>query len=278
MFRFAVWLPAAVFVLTGVVSSPAVIADNLYRFGVVPQQAAAKLARLWGPVMEYLSAKSGLNIQFATAPHITEFEHRLEQGRYDFAYMNPAVFADPHRATAYHAIARDVGNRLQGVVVVRKDSPVRTVAELDGLTLAFPSSTAFAASLVPRAELKARGVRVTPRYVRSHDSVYYAVARGLYPAGGGVRRTLESVAPDIRAALRVLYVTQSYTPHAFAVHERVSPADAGRVQQALMEMAGDPQGRVLLQTLHMKRLGVARDQDWDDVRALDFSSLDAGAR
>ena len=54
-------------------------------FSVVPQQSASKLARLWSPILAYLSEQSGVKLQFTTAKDIPTFEKRLADGEYDFA-------------------------------------------------------------------------------------------------------------------------------------------------------------------------------------------------
>ncbi|MEO0444096.1 MAG: PhnD/SsuA/transferrin family substrate-binding protein, partial [Pseudomonadota bacterium] len=58
-----------------------------YSFGIVPQQSAKKLAQAWTPVLQYLSTKTGIKLQFKTAKNIPEFEKRLADGDYDFSYM-----------------------------------------------------------------------------------------------------------------------------------------------------------------------------------------------
>jgi len=47
-------------------------------------------------------------------------------------------------------------------------------------------------------------IEFEPNYVKSHDSVYRAVAAGLFPAGGGVTRTFNSLDPAIREDLRII--------------------------------------------------------------------------
>jgi len=89
--------------------------------------------------------------------------------------------------------------------------------------------------MLPRAQFSKSGIDIHNKYVSSHDSVYQTVARGIYPAGGGVIRTLKNIRPEIRQQLRVLWTTQGYTPHAFA----------------------------------------AENKDWDDVRALNIGYLDS---
>jgi hypothetical protein len=49
-------------------------------FGVVPQQAASKLAQLWSPILDDLGARTGVRIGFRTVPDIPTFERRLAAG------------------------------------------------------------------------------------------------------------------------------------------------------------------------------------------------------
>jgi phosphonate transport system substrate-binding protein len=158
-------------------------------FGIVPQQSAARLARLWTPVCRWLSERTGQTVVFKTAKDIPTFEQRVAAGEYDIAYMNPYHYTVFSIDPGYRAFARETEKRIRGIVVVKKDSAYQSIGELAGMTLAFPAPAAFAASVLPRAYFKKNGIEITPRYVKSHDSVYLAVARGLYPAGGGIQRT-----------------------------------------------------------------------------------------
>jgi phosphonate transport system substrate-binding protein len=226
------------------------------------------------PILRYLTDKTALNLRFKTAPNIPAFEQRLARGEYDFAYMNPYHYTVFHASPGYVAFAREADKRLQGILVVRKDSPVARLEELAGATLAFPAPAAFAASVLPRAYLNSQGIEFTAKYVASHDSVYRSVAKGLYPAGGGVMRTLSNMDPAISKQLRILWTTQGYTPHAFAAHPELPIGIVDRLQQAMLDMHQDPAGRQLLENIKISGFSFAHDREWDDVRALRIHSLD----
>ena len=242
-------------------------------FGVVPQSPPAELARQWGPLIEALARRSGVALQFATAPDIPTFEARLAAGRYDLAYMNPYHYTVFQRRPGYRAFAAEAGRRLRGIVVVPADSTLKDLEGLQGRTLAFPSPGSFAATVLPLAELAQRGIDATPRYVNSHASVYLAVAAGLYPAGGGVQGTFAQAPADIRAKLRVLWSSQPYTPHAFAAHPRVVAASLSRVQAAMLAAVDDEAGRALLAAIGFQGIAAAADADWNDIRALPLARL-----
>lgn len=244
-----------------------------YSFGIVPQQSASKLARLWAPLLAKVSTDAGIRLQFATAPNIPTFEERLADGHYDFAYMNPYHYTVFHESPGYRALAKARDKRIKGIIVVRKDDPIEQLGELDGTSLAFPAPAAFAASILPRAQLSSLNLAFQPVYVSSHDSVYRTVAMGLFPAGGGVIRTFNNVAREIREQLRILWKSDGYTPHAIAAHPRVEPHAFERIQAALVRLDEDESGVGLLEKLKINGLVAATNADWDDVRGLNIELL-----
>ncbi|WP_214644940.1 phosphate/phosphite/phosphonate ABC transporter substrate-binding protein [Tritonibacter litoralis] len=243
-------------------------------FGIVPQQSASRLAAMWGPLMAELSQRSGVTFRFQTTKDIPTFEACLAAGAYDVAYMNPMHYTIFATESAYRAIARQSNKQLKGVIVARKDSGISDISVLEGSTIAFPSPGAFGASILTRSTLSSREIAFEPRYVKSHDSVYRAVAAGLMPAGGGVTRTLNAVDPDIRAELEVVYETAGFTPHAIAVHQSVSGSFADSLQATLLEIAAETPE--LVKAVGMGGFEMAADADWDDVRALGMAREDTG--
>ena len=253
--------------LLAAVPAAAEEAAETYVFGIVPQQSGSRLSRLWSPILAWLEERSGLRLRFATTRNIPTFERRLAQGKYDFAYMNPYHYIQFHERSGYTAFARARDKRLKGILVVRRDSPFRRLADLDEQDLAFPSN-AFAANLVPRAVFRQEGIDVEAHFVSSHDSVYRNVAKGRYPAGGGVMRTFRNTPAAYRKQLRVLWTSEGYTPHAFAAHPRVPPEAVERLQAAMLAMDRDPRGRALLKRIRLKGIEAGSDPDWNDVREL----------
>ena len=249
-------------------------AEEIYSFGIVPQQSASKLAKNWGPIMAHISRQTGVTLRFKTAPNIPEFEKRLLAGEYDFAYMNPYHYVVFNQAPGYQAMAKARDKKITGIMVTRKDSTINQLTQLQDKTLAFPSPAAFAASILPRAELKKQQVNISPKYVSSHDSVYRGVASGLFPAGGGVKRTFNAVDAGIREQLQIFWTSEGYTPHAIAYHPRINDALATKVTQSLVALEQTEAGQKMLGTLKIKGWEAASDEQWNDIRALNIQTLD----
>jgi len=230
----------------GMAVQPAASAAGTYTFGVVPQFEQRKLHAIWKPIIDELEKRTGLFFSLVTTLKIQDFEKEFLKGGFDFVYMNPyhvvKTIADP----GYVPLVSDK-KPLRGILVVRKDSPISAVTELNGKTIAFPAPNALGASLVMRADLEQlHHITVRPLYVKTHSSVYLHVIKGLVAAGGGVEKTLKEQDPAIRDSLRIIYTTRGMQSHPIAAHPRVPRAVREKVRQALLEMDKTAEGRELL--------------------------------
>jgi phosphonate transport system substrate-binding protein len=266
--RLASWIGTAWLLLAcnAVLSSPLEIT-----VGIVPQQSATELARVWIPLLQEAATRSGVRLLFQTAPNIPIFEERLRRGEYDLAYMNPYHYTVFSRVPGYKAFAKEKDRRLVGIIVVAKTNAISDMRQLAGKTVAFPAPGSFAASMLPRSEFSRLGIAIQTQYVSSHDSVYRGVAQGLFAAGGGIKRTLEAMDPEVASRLRMLSTTPSYVPHAFAAHPRVDAETLRKVFAAFRSLDQDEGGRRVLAQLSFKGIEAAADRDWDEIRHLKIS-------
>ncbi|AMJ88958.1 phosphate/phosphite/phosphonate ABC transporter substrate-binding protein [Alteromonas sp. Mac1] len=248
-------------------------ACNTLTLGIVPQQSAKKLAETWQPLINYISEHANIDVVFKTAKDIPTFEQRLAEGEYDIAYMNPYHFVVFHDSVGYRALARQIDKRIKGIIVVDANSDIVSLDDLNGKEIAFPSPAAFAATIIPSAYLKQQGILFTPRYVHSHDSVYLNVQRGFFNAGGGIIRTFNGVDDNTRSALRILWESDGYTPHAIATHPRVTDTQRDALLTALLTLSEDEDNKQLLKNVGFKGFISSVGEDWDDVRALGITSL-----
>ena len=249
-------------------------AEKVYTFGVVPQFEQRKLFRIWRPVLDELQKRTGLKFRLVGTPKIPVFEKQFLSGDFDFAYMNPYHIIQASDSQGYVPLVRDGGRTLNGVIVVPKDSPITSPAELEGKDMAFPSANALGASMLIRADLLGRfKVNVNPRYAQTHSSVYLHVANNLVAAGGGVRSTLQSQSPSIKDAVRIIYTTVGIPPHPVAAHPRVPAAQQKLVQQAFLDLAATPKGASMLAEVPVVRLVATSIEDYKIVETLGLEAF-----
>jgi len=245
-----------------------------YSFAIGPQQSATELAKRWTPIIQYISDKSGVPLQFKTAKDIPTFQQMMGEGSFDIAYINPYHYLGFHKSVnAYTAFAQEKDGKLVGVLVVKKDGPINNVSQLSEKTLAFPAPTALSATWLPLNMLREKNITVTPQYVTSMDSVYRSVAKGLFPAGGGETRTLSTIDPEVRSQLSILWTSESLSPFPFAAHKRVPKDVVAKLQKAMDQMDNDPHGAELLKAINFKGIEPANDADYNAMRKLNIKPI-----
>ncbi|WP_198950964.1 phosphate/phosphite/phosphonate ABC transporter substrate-binding protein [Actibacterium pelagium] len=215
---------------------------------MVPQFEARKLARIWEPILSELETRTGFEFEILGAPRIPDFEEAFTNGDYDFAYMNPYHAILANDAQGYEPFIRDGARQLYGILVVREDSPYKSVQDLNGKEIAFPAPNALGASLMIRSDLsKAHGVAFKPNYVSTHSSAYLNVILKQVAAAGGVMGTFRSQPIEISEQLRVLYETARVPPHPISVHPRVPKHVREAVEAAFLDLWKSGYGREILE-------------------------------
>jgi phosphonate transport system substrate-binding protein len=246
---------------------PADHATTVYSIGVVPQFEQRKLYATWKPIVDDLERRTGLHFSLVTTLKIQDFEKAFARGEFDFAYVNPYHVVQLHEAQGYIPLVADKVP-LRGIIVVRKDGPIKTPADLDGKTVAFPSPNALGASLLVRSDLdQIHHVRITPLYVKTHSSVYLHVAKDLAAAGGGVEKTLQEQDESVRAQLRVIYTSRSCPSHPIVAHPRVPSGVREAVRKALFDLGETAEGKEMLSKVPITQFIAVRYDDYGVMRA-----------
>lgn len=220
-----------------------------YIFAVVPQYNATELHKDWTPVLQRISRDTGLELELRIADSIPKFEAEFLKGMPDFAYMNPYHAVMAKQAHGYVPLVRD-SKPLSGILLTRRDSTYQSVRDLNGQAIAFPAPNAFGASLYMRALLSEEvGVKIEPRYVKTHSNVYRHVIRKDAAAGGSVNAAFNDEVPEVREQLRIIYQTPDVAPHPVVGHPRVPDAVRRAFVDAFLAMGKDDAGRALLKEI-----------------------------
>jgi phosphonate transport system substrate-binding protein len=240
-----------------------------YTFDVVPQFPAAKIYATWAPLLERVGQAAQVCFELRIAASIPEFEQVLWQGHAQWAYANPYHAVIAHKRHRYVPVLADGKDKLSGILVVPKEGGASSVEALRGQQVAFPAPNAFAASLLIRAELARKRIDITPVFVKTHGNVYRSVIARDMPAGGGVNNTLASESKEVQAQLRVLYETQSYTPHPVLAHPSVPAVWRQRVTDAFLALSKDEAGQRWLEGVNIDQpIPVTYERHYQALEAL----------
>lgn len=230
---------------------PVLSCAQTYSVAVVPQFPAVEIHRAWTPLLAHLSAQTGLDLKLVTAVSIPEFERSFQAGQPDLVFLNPYHMVMAAKSQKYQPLVRESKELLTGILVVRADSPVNSLAELAQQTLAYPAPNAFGASLYMRSLLAEQKIQTQANFVKTHSNAYRHVIAGQAVAAGGIRSTLEREPAEVRSQLRVLFETPAVAPHPLAAHPRVLESHRLALRDAWLSLAQSEAGQNLLKAVQM---------------------------
>lgn len=254
-------------------SAPAFMARE-YRFGVHPLHNPERLQQLFGPIMEYLGERiPGVSFKLEASRNYAAFEEKLYARRFDFALPNPyqTVNALGRGYRVFGKMASDEDFR--GLILVRKDSAIRTVADLRGKAVSFPAPTALAAAMMPQYYLQTHGLDVMKdielRYVGSQESSIMNVYLGQVAAGATWPPPWRAYArehPEVDAALKVMWQTDPLPNNSLMVRDDIDTALVAQVGAALFGLRVQERGKAWLDRMAVSGFVAADERDYQPVR------------
>lgn len=247
-----------IFLFAAMLASSMVMAAEPLVLARAPQLSAAKTSMTWTPFVDYLSEKTGVKIQLKVYDDRNVFESDVRKGNVAFYFGNPGYGVVGHMQHGYVPLVRSDRKLLEGIIVVRKDSGITDVMQLAGRSIAFPSKTAFAASLYIRSRIDSdHGILYQPVYTGSHDNTYRTVLVGKAIAGGGVKRTLESEDRRNREQLNIIYTTPGMKAHPLMAHPEVDEKTRQAIQQAILDLDTNVDGKKMLKKIKIQKPVIA---------------------
>lgn len=228
-------------------------AQQVFKVAIVPLMAPTVISHNWGPLLAYLEKVTGHRFDLHVYDQFSQFEDEFKAGIPDFVYLNPYHAVMAKKAQGYIPLVRDSSDQLTAILVVLADGPIQEVRDLDGKAVAFASPNAFA-PLYLRALLKEKEkITIRPVFVSSPQNAYRHVLTGDAAAGGGILPLLQKEPAAVQSRLKVLYTTPGVAPHPLAAHPRIPENIRRQVQQAMLDLARDPDGSKLLEAVLIKR-------------------------
>jgi phosphonate transport system substrate-binding protein len=218
-----------------------------YTLAIVPQSTAVDIGIRWAPVLEKIHKETGFILQIRASSSLADFDNEIAAGIPDFAFLNPYQMIRSAKLQRYVPLVRS-SRPTVGILVTRKNGPIKTLADLKNQTVAFPAPNGFASSLFLRALLTEKEqLQFTAHYVGNHQNVYRHVLHNDAHAGGGTEFTLAKEPAGIRDKLTVLYRTPDITAQPLVANPRIPRQVSDQIIQALQRMARTPEGRSQLQ-------------------------------
>ena len=226
--------------------SPASAEVHAYSFNVLNHRPIALTAAYWNPILAYVSRKSGVLLELKLSKSIQENTAKAETGAFDFVFTNH--FFTPERdRLGYRVIARPAGPGIRGQIVVPEDSPIKSLQELDGKAVAFPTADGFAGYWVPMDALLKAGAKPKTVYSGNHQASLLMMTRHEVAAAGINDAVLDNFAQRTGFKYRILWSSKVYNDLCIMASPRLSKNKVEAVKAAFVNMLKDSEGRKILE-------------------------------
>lgn len=247
--------------------------DKSYRVSS-PFSTPETLFAVYQPLVDYVNARlGGAKLKLEASRDYESFEQKLYYRNLDFALANPyqTVMAVPNGYRIFAKMGDD--SQFRGLVLVRRDSPIREVADLRGKAVSYPANSALASTLMPQAFFHQHGLNVTTdidnRYVGSEESAILNVFLGNAAAGttwplAWVRFQRDE--PAKAAQLTVRWETRTLPNNGWVARDDVPPELVDRLRDVLSGMAADAEGRKVLDHMMVAGFEPADDRTFEPVK------------
>ena len=255
---------------------PARAADNELVLGIFPRFNASETTTRYSALSEYLSKRLHRKIRLVTARDFETFWRGVETQAYDIVQYNQYQYL--RSANNYRVIAhnKEFGkSTLSGVLYVRKDSNITSIAQLKGRTIMFGGSEdAMFGYITPMYLLLQAGLTrddfKTRFAVNPLNAVIGAYHRQADAAGSGdgvieqpaVKNTINT------DELTILATSEQLLHLPWAVKRTMPARLREAVQSALVDLENSESGRKILQAAVLTGIGKAEDKDYEPHRRI----------
>lgn len=246
-----------------------------YVIGIHPLHNPKRLFEVYGPIVDFINANMPeADFTLEASRNYEEFDKKLYSGHFDFAMPNPyqTINSLKHGYRVFGKMADD--DDFRGIILVRRDSGINTVADLKGKAVSYPAPTALAATMMTQYYLHTHGVDVNRdienRYVGSQESSIINVLRGHVAAGATWPvpwKTFSKENPQLASQLEVKWKTEPLQNNGWVVRKDLPTAVVDKFAVLLFSLDQHQQGREMLARIPVTRFESANDDSYGPVQA-----------
>ena len=242
----------------------------VYRFSPVNQHSISLTAAYWNPIIAYVSEKSAVNLSLKIGRTSADTTSFVLANEVEFVFSNH-LFSPQREQLGWKVFGRRDTPALQGQIVVPSDSPVTSLAQLNGQEVAFAGPEAIIIYKVPYAYLMSQNITVRPVFAGNQDAAFAQLFSGKVAAAGGNSQLVDAYARREGKKFRVLWSSEPFQELALMVSDKVPEKDARAVASAFIDMAKDPRGREILRQVS-KEVGLPADAYFIAASGADYAA------
>ena len=257
---------------------PTAQAREKLTIGLIPELNVFAQMQRYQPLAAALSRELDMEVELTMMSRYGNIIDRLRNQQLDAAFLGSLTAALAIVQLDIEPLARPVvqdgSGTNRGQLFVRKDSGIRTAADLRGKVMAFVDPASTAGYLFPLAWLKENGAddyRTLFKeyfFAGSHDAAIDAVLKKQADIGATKDIVLNYYLdqnPGAREQLVVLASSPPVPTNALCIMRRVSKETRAKIKACLLALDATQAGREVLKPLRATRFAAATADDYRPV-------------
>jgi phosphonate transport system substrate-binding protein len=258
------------------------------RLGVSSAENEAGALARWAPVADYLTQQLGVPVRIYRVVDYAGLVEGMRGDQIEFSRFGPAVYSLGRRVMGdkLRPLFRDMDqNGAEGyhsIVIVRADSPYRSIADLKGKVFLFADPNSTSGYAFPAYFLAKEGFDPATHFANTvfsggHENSVLSIARGQYDAAAthwtnedhGMVQTLERKGLFAKGAVRIIWTSPLIPASPFCVRANLPQALQDAVAEAMVTMKDRaPATWQALTEGKVRGFVPARHEDYRDVVAV----------
>ncbi len=255
-------------------------AIKVLKVGRIPYLDPRKMVNDHQKILQYLKKELGIeDARLVLTPNYDELNKFLKEGQIDIAWHGTLNYPQARMTTGAKTILmpkRFNKTSYQGMIVVRSDSNINTIADLKGKSFAFVDKKSASGYFFPKMLMLENNIdpdkdisRV--EYMKKHDNILYNVLYKKFDAGAVYDDARELLKNDEqRAQIKILAKTAEILNEPIMVRSGLDPEFEKKIVDAFLKLNKDnPETANVIEHLgNVESFVVAADKDYDEIVTL----------
>lgn len=248
-----------------------VVPATTYLLGVFPFVPVASIEGIFAPLAAELSKALGKPVKLRSASSFDKFTDDVKNRVFDIAFVQPFDYVDSAKPGGYLPLAAR-NDMLASHIVVKQDSPVKSLADLKGKSLGMPPKAA-AVSFLNRLALKKAGLTpdsdVKMVYLGSHQACLQQLMIGMVAACGVSPAGIRLAEAQLKTSFRLVHESPEIPSPLFVVRKELPPQEREAILKVLLttRLAGvKPEFRAMFVDTEDNPFRKVTDKEYDIVR------------
>lgn len=256
-------------------------AQQPLKIGVAAMISPKETVKFYKEIVDYVGKKVGIPVEMVQKESYDEMDNLLEKGEVKIAFIcsGPYVKNKDKFGVQLLVAPQSYGKPFyHAYIIVHKDSPYKSLADLKGKTFAFTDPKSNTGKLVPTYMI-AKNFNKTPEqffskitYTKSHDKSIEAVAKKIVD-GASVDSLIYDYAakknPIYTSLTKIIEKSQPYGIPPVVVTKDFDPTLKEKIKQTFLNMHNDPEGKKILEGIMVDKFIIPKDSDYNSVREME---------